>query len=322
MLKGDFMDDNIFIEGLETNNINLVRLASKSDLHNHADLGGNFDCFVKYIGKEIPRPAEQFPTFGDFQNYIDSHLDCHFSTYDGRNIAKRCNIEQAKYDGVDVLEISIHNGFDYIYKNRENDFIEYMSQTISEIHPNLLYIPSLGFSRHEYNDELESKIKDNIDTGYFKSIDLYGDENNDDPVKYQNIFRYAKSKKLRLKAHVGEYGNAESIRKTVELLELDEVQHGITATTSKDIMRWLSDNKIILNICPTSNIKLKVIESYKNYPINILFNEGVEITINTDDYLIFNSSISEEYLKLYNAGVLSAKSLNKIRHNGLRMKKI
>lgn len=56
---------------------------------------------------------------------------------------------------------------------------------------------------------------------------------------------------------------------------------------------------------------------YKDHPIKILYENGVKVTINTDDLLIFDSSIENEYLLLYRAGALSAGQLDEIRKNGL-----
>ena len=83
-------------------------------------------------------------------------------------------------------------------------------------------------------------------------------------------------------------------------------------------MKFLADHNIRLNICPTSNIKLSLVESYASHPIRVLFDNGVPVTINTDDMLIFNQSVSEEYLNLFKAGLFTANELNMIRENGLK----
>ena len=57
--------------------------------------------------------------------------------------------------------------------------------------------------------------------------------------------------------------------------------------------------------------------SYKDHPIKVLYENGVRVTINTDDLLIFDSSIENEYLKLYRAGNLGAEQLDEIRKIGL-----
>ncbi len=75
------------------------------------------------------------------------------------------------------------------------------------------------------------------------------------------------------KAHIGEWGTAEDIRTGVELLHLDEVQHGIAAVNSAEVMRYLAENRIRLNITPTSNRKLGRVDSYEEHPIKTLYRE-------------------------------------------------
>lgn len=104
---------------------------------------------------------------------------------------------------------------------------------------------------------------------------------------------------------------------TIDTLRLNQVHHGISAASSKEVMNYLSKNKIQLNVCPTSNIKLGLVLDYYNHPIQTLYRNGVLVTINTDDMLCFNSSISNEYSNLYQAGTLSAEELDNIRIFGL-----
>jgi adenosine deaminase len=86
---------------------------------------------------------------------------------------------------------------------------------------------------------------------------------------------------MRLKAHVGEWGTADDVRHAVEVLELDEVQHGIAAAESESVMRFLADNQIRLNICPTSNLLLGRVKRLQDHPIRRLFDAGVKVTVNT-----------------------------------------
>lgn len=122
-----------------------------------------------------------------------------------------------------------------------------------------------------------------------------------------------------MNAHVGEFGDAESVREAVEILELDHVQHGIAAAYSKDVMKWLSRNNIQLNICPTSNVMLNRVSDYHVHPIRLLYDNGIRVTINTDDVLVFGKGVSEEYLKLYNAGLFTPIELDEIRRNSLML---
>jgi adenosine deaminase len=88
-----------------------------------------------------------------------------------------------------------------------------------------------------------------------------------------------------------------------EELELDEVQHGIAAAQSTSVMKFLADNRIRLNICPTSNVLLGRVQSLAEHPIRKLYDAGVKVTVNTDDVLVFGQSVSDEFLNLYRAGL-------------------
>ena len=92
----------------------------------------------------------------------------------------------------------------------------------------------------------------------------------------------------------------------------------IAAAYDKGIMRFLTDNHIRLNITPTSNILLGRVEKLKEHPISLLYRNGVDVTINSDDVLMFDSDVSKEYLRLHESGCLSAEELDDIRENGLK----
>jgi hypothetical protein len=105
--------------------------------------------------------------------------------------------------------------------------------------------------------------------------------------------------------------------RAVEVLELDEVQHGIAAAESATVMRFLADRQIRLNICPTSNLLLGRVARLQDHPIRKLFDAGVKVTVNSDDAIVSGVGVSEDFLRLYQAGVFTAAELDLIRRRGL-----
>ncbi|MGM9979009.1 MAG: hypothetical protein ACI33J_09445 [Clostridium sp.] len=75
---------------------------------------------------------------------------------------------------------------------------------------------------------------------------------------------------------------------------------------------------IYLNITPTSNVKIGRVKSIKEHPVKELFRKYLDVTINLDDILIFDSDVSKEYLRLYKSGNLTAEELDIIRVNGIK----
>ncbi len=85
----------------------------------------------------------------------------------------------------------------------------------------------------------------------------------------------------------------------------------------KPLMDRLRREGVRLNICPSSNVALGVVSDIAHHPIKALFHNGVRVTINTDDLMIFGRSVSEEYLLLHQSGLLTASELDEIRVEGL-----
>jgi adenosine deaminase len=175
----------------------------------------------------------------------------------------------------------------------------------------------VGMAKGISNGDLNSMLIPCIDSGVFSSIDLYGDESIDNFEKFKEYYKYARKKGLKLKAHAGEFQGAENVKKAIEILELDEVQHGIGAASSEYVMDIIKERNIRLNICPSSNYILGAVKDMANHPAKKLFSKGISITINTDDLLLFNSGVSEEYLYLYKLGLFHEEELNLIRKNSL-----
>lgn len=106
------------------------------------------------------------------------------------------------------------------------------------------------------NENLDKFLIPCIDSQVFKSIDLYGDETKDDFQRFKDYYKYAKSKGLKLKVHAGEFHSYNNVKKAIEILEVDEIQHGLGSVSSEYVMDLIKERNIRLNICPSSNYVL------------------------------------------------------------------
>lgn len=308
-----------FIEGLEKNELAFIKSAPKSDLHNHAVLGSRVEVMEKWSGIKVPRPSENFETFAEFDSYIVDVLlkQFQFEKKESFEYAITSAILQAKEDGVKLLEFSV----DGIFSKAYPDGAEGMAQFLKEAHlsnaPELDFRPIIGMPRDIPIQELEQWMIPCIDTGYFKGLDLYGSEDKQQLQVFMPLYKRARQKGLKLKAHIGEYGSAQLVRLAVDMLELNEVQHGISAASSTEVMRYLRDNEVRLNLCPTSNVALNRVKSLLVHPARLFYDAGIRISINSDDIMVFGKSVSEEYQALYQAGLFSAPELDYIRKDSL-----
>ncbi len=255
----------------------------------------------------------------EMHSWNEKYIGSRFDNNEMRKFLIEATFIQAKIDGVKILEIGEDVwGLNEFFNNDINELI-YAFQEINErVAPDIELRLQIGLSRHCPIDYLLDCLKHFWGHKEFYSIDLYGDELAQPIENFVPIYEKAKENGLCLKAHIGEWGTADDVIKGVKLLNLDEVQHGIAAAESEEAIEFLKENNIRLNITPTSNILLGRVENMKSHPISKLYRNGVDVTINSDDILIFDSDVSKEYLKLFQAGCLTAEELNDIRIKTLK----
>lgn len=309
----------MFTEALWRGNLEAIRKSPKADLHNHFVLGGSRKYLLKQSGRNIQPIMKPLHSMEEMHAWNAANIGHFFDTPNGRRMLIKAAFMQAKEDGVTILEIGEDVwGLGAFFNEHIDELVDAFETAHKEIAPEIELRLQIGMSRHCKIDYLEACLSHFWGCKAFYSIDLYGDELAQPIENFIPIYRRAKIEGLRLKAHVGEWGTADDVRRAVECLELDEVQHGIAAAKDASVIRFLADNRIRLNITPSSNYLLGRVKNLKTHPIAKLYRSGIDVTINSDDVLIFDSDVSKEYLRLYQYGCLTAEELDDIRKNGLR----
>lgn len=309
----------MFTEALWRGNLEAIRKSPKADLHNHFVLGGSRKYLLKQSGRNIQPIMKPLHSMEEMHAWNAANIGHFFDTPNGRRMLIKAAFMQAKEDGVTILEIGEDVwGLGAFFNEHIDELVDAFETAHKEIAPEIELRLQIGMSRHCKIDYLEDCLSHFWGCKAFYSIDLYGDELAQPIENFIPIYRRAKIEGLRLKAHVGEWGTADDVRRAVECLELDEVQHGIAAAKDASVIHFLADNRIRLNITPSSNYLLGRVKNLKTHPIAKLYRSGIDVTINSDDVLIFDSDVSKEYLRLYQYGCLTAEELDDIRENGLR----
>ncbi len=310
------MDDVLFKEALRDGDLLKMRKVSKGDVHNHCGLGMRFSTFNKWAGGNVKEPPKKMNGLEGLDNYIFNETIQFIKTGEGIEFLIEETVKEAISDGVKILEPSIDCSFTRFYsKNKE--FFDTILKIQDKYKNSIQFKPEVGMPKTISNEDLENLLIPCIDSGVFKSIDLYGDETREDFERFKEYYKYAKEKGLKLKVHVGEFLGAVNVKKAIEILEIDEIQHGIGSISSDYVMDMIKERNIRLNICPSSNFILGAVSDMSNHPARKLFKKGIRITINTDDLLLFDSGVSQEYIWLYELGLFDGDELNEIRKNSL-----
>lgn len=302
-----------FAAALEAGDLEALRRIPKADHHIHG-FGGGDRAFLRERTSVDVAPVERvLKSMAEMHAFAHEKLSGLFNGAAGRALAVEATFVQAQKDGVTLLEVGEDAWSITLHQGSANSVWSALRDAHQTAAPDIEWIPQLGISRHCGIAALERWSAPLLELGVFKTLDLSGDEGAQPIEVFKPVYRRAKATGLKLKAHVGEWGTADDVWRAVEVLELDEVQHGIAASASPKVMHALADAGVRLNICPTSNIKLGRVSSLAEHPIRVLFDSGVRVTINTDDPLIFGCTLSGEFLALYRSGLMSASELDAIR---------
>ena len=148
-------------------------------------------------------------------------------------------------------------------------------------------------------------------------IGLGGPEHDFPADPYKELYQEAKHRGFRLTAHAGEAAGAYSIRAAVEKLGAERIGHGLRAYEDPKLVSLLKERQIPLEMCVVSNVKTGVCESLEAHPIKHYFDEGLMVTVNSDDPTMFNTSISKEYLVLLQKLDFTIADLKQVSLNGI-----
>lgn len=121
------------------------------------------------------------------------------------------------------------------------------------------------------------------------------------PAKdYAEVFKIARESGLRCVAHSGEDDGPWAIWDAVKLCQAERIGHGISAIQDPELVLYLKENNIPIEICVTSNVFTgKYVRKEENHPVRHYFDQGLKLCVNTDDPEIFNVDLSYEYFKFY-----------------------
>jgi aminodeoxyfutalosine deaminase len=125
-------------------------------------------------------------------------------------------------------------------------------------------------------------------------VGIGGDEQKAPPELFRGVYSYAADNGLRLTAHAGETAPPESIWGALNL-RAERIGHGFTAGQDPDLIEELAYRQIPVEICLTSNLRTGVCKAIAEHPAKSYFDQGVMITLNTDDPALFGTTLSREY---------------------------
>lgn len=149
-------------------------------------------------------------------------------------------------------------------------------------------------------------------------LGLGGPEVGNPPEKFKTAFDMAFEAGLPAMPHAGETVGPESVRGALRWLHPFRILHGVRAMEDPSLVETLVESQIPLDVCPTSNICLKVYPSLEDHPLPEMLALGLNVTLNSDDPPMFSTTLTQEYLNAVEVMGLSLARLEQLARNGIR----
>ena len=136
------------------------------------------------------------------------------------------------------------------------------------------------------------------------------------PEIFTDVFRLAREAGLKTVAHAGEEGPPEYIRQAVDLLQVSRIDHGVRITEDSALLAEIARRQIPLTVCPLSNTRLCVYASMREHPLLELLDQGLLVTVNSDDPAYFGGYLNQNFVAIIEALRPNRQQLLQLIKNG------
>ena len=259
---------------------------------------------------EWKKKEHRFASFGDFLKVMRASWRPYLNSPDRIAEAAGAIFADLVSQRVRYVEISFGLG---AYHFPVQDVVA----AIKEAAPESLAVRVFaGLSRDLDREWILGLARDAVECDTLDGIDLHGDESAGGLEAFAPVYVRARERGMMTKAHAGETGNAALVRRTVEVLGVSRIEHGIGAANDPEVVRFLLDTEVTLDVCPWSNVKLGIVSDLARHPLKALHAAGVRTTVSTDDPTVFGQTLTEELRWLVSEMEMEVEALTAVIRNG------
>lgn len=149
----------------------------------------------------------------------------------------------------------------------------------------------------------------------FIGVGLDSSERDHPPEKFSRVFARCRELGLRLVAHAGEEGPPAYIRTTLDILQVERIDHGVRCLEDSALVEKLRARQTPLTVCPLSNVKLKVFPHMSANNLRALLDAGLMVTINSDDPAYFGGYLNDNFTAVFKSLPLDRSDANRLACN-------
>jgi adenosine deaminase len=254
---------------------------------------------------------ENFTSLNDFLHYYFIGISVLLHSSDFESLAYEY-FTRAHNDGVHHAEIffdpQAHTSRGVAYGTVVEGLVA--AQKMAEKNYGITSKLILCFLRHLPASEAGETYKEADVLGHFSDgtvagIGLDSSEVGFPPEIFREIYVAAGKTSLRRTAHAGEEGDSTYISRALDLCNTERIDHGIRLVDDDELLKRVAREKILVTMCPLSNVRLRCVTKVADLPIRKFLDKGVRFSINSDDPAYFGGYILDNYCAVHEAFGLS-----------------
>jgi adenosine deaminase len=292
----------------------------KTETHLHIEGAVTLDllheAFPGKHGATLPEWERdfRFHTFNEFQDFFMSVVFPYFNSAERYHRCAREAFARLQKQNVRYVETSFHAPNAFYCGETVGDVADAILSAV----PNGLTVRLFGaISRNEYDRPgVAACFEELLTCDGVAGIDLHGYESLPLQEWTDSVWARFRAAGKATKAHAGEFGGHHAVKESIHRLGVRRIAHGVQAAEDAETLQLVKDTGTVLDVCPVSNVKLRVAPSLRQHQLRILMDAGVACTVNTDDPIAFGNTLNGEYEALATEAGFTRSELKHLARTG------
>jgi adenosine deaminase len=302
-----------------------IQALPKTETHLHVEGALPYELLTAWQPEKYPpnprfrRADYRYETFPEFEHILLEHALPWFTSAERYHAATKVMFAKQVAQNVRYVETSFHLP---VTKFINVPGPEIIAAIRAAVPAGLEVRIFTGMLRSDIAGDLRPTI-DRLHTwDGLAGVDLHGFEQM--PTERDTAAVWAKLRAAGkvTKCHAGEFDGAARVREAIEVLGVTRIQHGVRAIEDPAVVRLAAERGVTFDVCPISNIRLKVFPALEAHPIRRLMAAGVNCTLSTDDPLCFANAVNDEYAALAAGLQFTRAELAQVARNGWQVAEV
>jgi len=296
-----------------------IQALPKTETHLHVEGALPYELLTSWKPEEYPpdpafrREDYRYATFPDFEGILLAHALPWFTNAQRYYEAAKAIFAKHVAQNVRYVETSFHLPVTKFINVPGPEIIAAIRAAV----PDGLEVRIFaGMLRSDIVGDLRATIDQLHTWDSLAGVDLHGFEEMPTEPGTAKVWARLRAAGKVTKCHAGEFGGPERVREAIEELGVRRIQHGVRATEDPAVVRLAAERGVTFDVCPISNVRLKVVPAMKDHPIRRLMRAGVRCTVSTDDPLNFANTVNDEYAALASELEFTRAELAEVASNG------